>query len=187
MQAVEKLVICCVDVIAKRKSDNKLLLFLRRDKPAQGIWWWPGGRMFRGESFYKCAVRKLAEESGTSANKIVPVGVIPVSWNTFFRDSAWDESRENGRQGNNKCFHFSMFIVYLLFFLIVFLIRIGCQTVNAVVVCEIEIDDQPLNNKANSEWAVEDHRWISIDEGLSGKFDRYVKLNIIAAKNASLL
>ena len=54
-QAVEKLPICCVDVMLQRKSDKKILLFYRRDKPANNIWWWPGGRMFRGETFYDCA------------------------------------------------------------------------------------------------------------------------------------
>ena len=38
-KAVEYLPIVCVDVICQRKSDGKLLLFLRRDKPAANIWW----------------------------------------------------------------------------------------------------------------------------------------------------
>ena len=33
---VDKLVITCCDVILRRKSDGKLLLFYRRDKPAAG-------------------------------------------------------------------------------------------------------------------------------------------------------
>ena len=36
-QAVEFLPIVCIDIICKRKSDNKLLLFLRRDKPAANM------------------------------------------------------------------------------------------------------------------------------------------------------
>jgi hypothetical protein len=63
---VECMPIVCVDVICKRKSDNKVLLFYRRDKPASAIWWWPGGRMFRGETFYSAAQRKIKEETGSS-------------------------------------------------------------------------------------------------------------------------
>lgn len=63
-QYVANLVIVCVDVILQRKSDRKLLLFLRRDPPARSIWWWPGGRMFRGETFQQAAVRKICEETG---------------------------------------------------------------------------------------------------------------------------
>lgn len=36
-QAVQNLPICCVDIICQRKTDNKMLLFYRRDKPAPGI------------------------------------------------------------------------------------------------------------------------------------------------------
>lgn len=38
-KAVESLPILCVDVMCRRKSDGKFLLFLRRDKPAANIWW----------------------------------------------------------------------------------------------------------------------------------------------------
>lgn len=51
-QAVENLPIFCVDVMCRRKSDGKILLFYRRDKPASNIWWWPGGRMYRGKKLY---------------------------------------------------------------------------------------------------------------------------------------
>ena len=42
----------CVDVVCQRVEDGRLLLFLRRDAPAAGVWWWPGGRIFKGESFF---------------------------------------------------------------------------------------------------------------------------------------
>jgi len=38
-QAVENMPIVCVDVICKR-SDGKVLLFYRRDKPVAHLWWW---------------------------------------------------------------------------------------------------------------------------------------------------
>jgi hypothetical protein len=39
---VENMIIVCVDIVCQRKSDNKILLFYRRDAPAANIWWWPG-------------------------------------------------------------------------------------------------------------------------------------------------
>jgi hypothetical protein len=63
-QAVEILLIFCIDVMCRRKSDRKVLLFYRRDKPAANISWWPGGRMYREETFFQAAVRKISEETG---------------------------------------------------------------------------------------------------------------------------
>ncbi len=37
---VEKMIICCVDIVCQRESDKKFLLFYRRDAPASNIWWW---------------------------------------------------------------------------------------------------------------------------------------------------
>lgn len=47
---VENMVIVCVDIVCQRKSDNKILLFYRRDAPASNIWWWPGGFYDTAES-----------------------------------------------------------------------------------------------------------------------------------------
>ena len=49
----------CVDVICQREVDNKVLLFYRRDRPAKGLWWLPGGRMLKGETFFDTALRKI--------------------------------------------------------------------------------------------------------------------------------
>lgn len=49
----------CVDIICQREVDNKVLLFYRRDKPAKGMWWLPGGRMLKGETFFDTALRKI--------------------------------------------------------------------------------------------------------------------------------
>jgi len=39
-QCVENMIIACVDIVCQRESDNKFLLFYRRDAPASNIWWW---------------------------------------------------------------------------------------------------------------------------------------------------
>jgi len=162
--AVENLVIACVDVIAQRKSDKKILLFYRRDAPAKNIWWFPGGRMFRGEAFDVTARRKVRDETGGKYSA-TPKGLVSV-WNTFFPDSAWDSDRQPGKEGT--------------------------QTINAVVVCECDcetIDPREVEEGgAVSAWAVEAQRWISVDDALlPGNFDKYVRLNIARACARGLL
>ncbi len=152
-EVVWYLPVVCVDVVLKRKSDSKLLLFYRRDKPAANIWWWPGGRMLKGETFFDSACRKIREETGNNSNPVTPITVLKV-WNTFFSDSSWDE----GRSEEEK----------------------GCQTVNIMVLCEV--DDSysfSFDTKKSEQWAVEAHRWISVEEALCpGKYDKYVRLTV---------
>lgn len=151
-QVVWYLPVVCVDVILQRTSDRRLLLFWRRDKPASNIWWWPGGRMLKGETFYTAACRKIKEETANETHDIKPITVLRV-WNTFFSDSNWDD----GRCDDEK----------------------GCQTVNIIVICEIDDEKQKFQTSINKEWAVSAHRWITIDEALeAGKYDKYVRLNV---------
>lgn len=151
--AVENLPICCVDIVCQRKFDKKILLFFRRDKPANDLWWWPGGRMFRGETFFETAVRKVRDETGYKSAAVKTVGVIDV-WNTFFPTSNWDNDRRPGFEGT--------------------------QTVNISVMCTIENGaDLTISMEAQKDWAVEDSKWVSVEEALQpGKFDKYISLNV---------
>lgn len=151
--AVENLPIVCVDVICRRNKDQKILLFYRKDKPAASIWWWPGGRLLKGETFFAAAVRKIREETGNPTADVVPIGIINV-WNTFFPDSNWDEGRLPGREGT--------------------------QTVNITVFCELRGDDELLVKQGDkSDWAVESVNWISHKDALViGSYDKYVRLNV---------
>jgi hypothetical protein len=177
-KVVENLPIVCVDVICRRQ-DGKLLLFYRRDKPAAQIWWWPGGRMFRGETFYSAAVRKVVDETGNQSTVVQPKGVVKV-WNTFFPDSHWDSERSPD--------------------------RVGTQTVNIVVVCDIAWLGSPQEAAAGggvgaggesargrtssgeNDWAVEAHKWVSPEELLApGAYDKYITSNVKAAMNMGLL
>lgn len=54
--------IVCVDVAIVH--DGKILLVKRRDEPAAGEWWLPGGRLYKGETLEACALRKAKEETG---------------------------------------------------------------------------------------------------------------------------
>lgn len=163
-QIVESIPIVCVDVICRRQ-DGMLLLFYRRDKPAANIWWWPGGRMFRGETFFDAAIRKIRDETGCKTAQVTPQGVV-TTWNTFFPDSHWDAERQPGREGT--------------------------QTVNVVVVCDIVWDTTALLHAVSSssaeDWAVEAHRWVTPEEALEvGKYDKYVSSNVKLAMQMGLL
>lgn len=54
--------IACVDVAVI--YCGMVLLVKRADKPAQGQWWLPGGRVMKGETMKEAAARKVKEELG---------------------------------------------------------------------------------------------------------------------------
>lgn len=58
----------CVDLII-RNEKGEILLIKRKNEPAKGLWWFPGGRVMLGESRKNAAIRKLKEECGIIANQ----------------------------------------------------------------------------------------------------------------------
>lgn len=120
--------------------------------------------MFRGETFADAAKRKISDETGINdSSKIIPIGVIDC-WNTFFPDSNWDNNRKSGYEGT--------------------------QTVNITMFCKYIGDDNmdsKMNEKAHAQFAVDAHKWISVEEGRSNKYDKYVRLNIEKAIEKSFL
>jgi colanic acid biosynthesis protein WcaH len=98
-QVVRLLPILCVDLAIERPSDGKFLLVKRGAEPAKGFYWPPGGRIFRGETFFAAAVRKAREETGLEAQ---PLGVLGV-YNTFFPTSNWGSGV--GTHTVNVCVH----------------------------------------------------------------------------------
>jgi colanic acid biosynthesis protein WcaH len=98
---VRDCVVCCVDCLLVRtsKEDKKeCLLVLRSSEPAKGLWWLPGGRLLKGESFFAAAERKAKEETGLA--NVTCIQVLGV-WNTFFPTSNWDTDTEKGTQTVN--------------------------------------------------------------------------------------
>lgn len=59
---ISNIPIVCVDICIVK--ENKILLVKRKDAPAKGEYWIPGGRLFKGESLEECALRKAYEEVG---------------------------------------------------------------------------------------------------------------------------
>ena len=45
------------------KMDNALLFLKRKNQPAKGQWWFPGGRIHKGESFEQTLYREVKEET----------------------------------------------------------------------------------------------------------------------------
>lgn len=61
---LEVLPILCVDCVITYQ--NSCLLLLRKNEPAKGQWWFPGGRLQKGEIIKDAAIRKASEEVNLS-------------------------------------------------------------------------------------------------------------------------
>lgn len=99
---VRDAVVCCVDIVLVRRNNNsgrrETLLVERSSEPVKGVWWWPGGRLLKGETFFDAAYRKAREETGlTNVTCIQVLGI----WNTFFPTSHWDDETSKGTQTVN--------------------------------------------------------------------------------------
>lgn len=93
-QIIENIPIACVDIAIVR--DGAILLVLRKDKPAKGFWWLPGGRVFKGEKMVDTAKRKALEEVGIDC----VVGPLVHTAETIFPDGPYGTSIHS----INSCF-----------------------------------------------------------------------------------
>ena len=100
---VRDAVICCVDIVLVRRNPlannrRETMIVERSSEPVKGVWWWPGGRLLKGETFFDAALRKARDETGlTNVTCIQVLGV----WNTFFPTSHWDNEASRGTQTVN--------------------------------------------------------------------------------------
>jgi len=99
---VHDCIVCCVDILLVRinaqSKEKECLLVERGSEPVKGVWWLPGGRLLKGETFFDAAVRKAQQETGLT--QVKPIQVLGV-WNTFFPTSHWDTPTERGTQTVN--------------------------------------------------------------------------------------
>jgi colanic acid biosynthesis protein WcaH len=65
-QIQRSLPIACVDLLVTDAA-GRVLMLRRRNPPARGEWWFPGGRVLFGERRHEAALRKLREECGLDA------------------------------------------------------------------------------------------------------------------------
>jgi len=56
--------IVCVDIVIHHAQ--KFLLVKRNCEPAKGLWWFPGGRLLKSESFSKASKRIVKSETNLS-------------------------------------------------------------------------------------------------------------------------
>ena len=99
---VRDCIVTCCDIILVRVNQQtgkkECLLVERSSEPVRGVWWWPGGRILKGETFFAAAHRKAVQETGIVNVRATQVlGV----WNTFFPTSHWDTETEKGTQTVN--------------------------------------------------------------------------------------
>lgn len=86
----------CVDLVIEHAG--KVLLVKRKHRPAQGVWWFPGGRVFKGERLTEAAVRKAHEEVGLNVQVIRRIG----AYETMFED-AFSHDVAGGTHTINVC------------------------------------------------------------------------------------
>lgn len=70
----------CVDLLVVDDA-GKVLLLLRRNEPAAGQWWFPGGRVLFGEPRFDAAKRKLQEECGLFLTQFQEIGTFDLLFN----------------------------------------------------------------------------------------------------------
>lgn len=79
-QILVNMPVACVDIALV--SHGSVLLVKRKDAPAKGEWWVPGGRVIKGETMIATAKRKAIDEVGIR----VHVGPIVHTDETIFDD-----------------------------------------------------------------------------------------------------
>ncbi|MEF8775282.1 MAG: NUDIX domain-containing protein [Haloarculaceae archaeon] len=70
----------CVDLVVAH--DGGVLLARRRNEPAAGEWFWPGGRLRKGERFREAARRIASDELGLAVTVDEQLGASEHFWDT---------------------------------------------------------------------------------------------------------
>ncbi len=76
-QILRVMPIPCIDLIIE-DALGRLLLARRANEPARGQWWFPGGRIHYLETRLQAAKRKLKEECGLEAVRMIELGTYDV-------------------------------------------------------------------------------------------------------------
>jgi colanic acid biosynthesis protein WcaH len=74
----------CVDAVVV--DGGKALLFRRTNQPAKGQYWFPGGRVYKGETLKEAVLRKVKEETGLDVKIISQLG----NEETIFAEGPFD-------------------------------------------------------------------------------------------------
>jgi ADP-ribose pyrophosphatase YjhB (NUDIX family) len=65
--------ILCVDLIIEQ--GNSILLIKRKNNPLKDTWWFPGGRIGKGETIEETSIRKAREEVGLQCTVRSIIGI----------------------------------------------------------------------------------------------------------------
>ena len=84
-QIVQNMPIPCIDFVLVK--DGKILLVYRKEEPAKGQWWIPGGRVFKGEKLAETVKRKARDEIGVEVEIVKALG----SYEYFSEKAVFDE------------------------------------------------------------------------------------------------
>ena len=76
-QIINVMPIPCVDLIVE-DSKGRILMLKRKNEPAKGQWWLPGGRIHFGEKRIEAARRKLKDECGLESNSLSEMGTFDI-------------------------------------------------------------------------------------------------------------
>ena len=71
---------CCVEIVLE--NDDEVLVAKRANEPAKGEWFWPGGRVYKGESLDQAARRVANEELDIDVTLVRKLGVYSHFWET---------------------------------------------------------------------------------------------------------
>jgi len=85
-ECLDRLPQVCVEVVVTH--DGGVLLARRTNPPAEGEWFWPGGRLYKGERLAAAARRVAREELGLAVELDGRLGVEEHFWETAAPDSA---------------------------------------------------------------------------------------------------
>lgn len=72
-QIIQVIPIPCVDLLVFNEH-GEILMLMRKNEPAKGRWWFPGGRVNFMEERKDTAIRKLYEECGLKGKIIEEMG-----------------------------------------------------------------------------------------------------------------
>ncbi len=77
-QIKQNIPIPCVDLLVTHKG--RLLLMKRKNTPAKGKWFSPGGRIYKNETIENAVKRVLFEETGLTPTSIIQCGAMRHDW-----------------------------------------------------------------------------------------------------------
>jgi|TARA_Y100001937_G_C6907416_1_gene236065 colanic acid biosynthesis protein WcaH len=77
---IDSIPIVCVDGIIE--NDSGVLLLLRDNEPEKNKWWFPGGRLLKGEKLEEAIIRKVKEETGLICEVIEMLDITQTNFKT---------------------------------------------------------------------------------------------------------